>query len=74
MPLKTSVVRSWLKHLVVAFTCAGAAERPAVDDHFALEIDAFTAFGAYHARTFESGQVFRLHLDFYPLFVKKNVV
>src|SRR5579859_540039 len=59
---------------IITFAGTGAAERAATDDDFALEIDAFAAFSADHARTFEPRQVFGLYLDLYPLLVKEHFV
>src|SRR5882762_11291028 len=60
--------------MVITLTRASAAERAAVLHDFALEINAFAAFGADNAGTFEAGQVFRLDFDFHPLFAEKDFV
>ena len=60
--------------LIISFTSARAAESSSAHYDFALKIDAFAAFGADHARTFEPGQVFGLHLDLHPLLVKEHFV
>ena len=47
--------------------------RPSGGD-FAVEVDAFAAFGADYARAFEAGKIFRLDFDFDPFGVEENFV
>ncbi len=60
--------------LVVAFAGTGAAEGAAVAHDFTLEVDAFAAFGADYARTFEAGEIFRRDLDADPFFVEEYFI
>src|ERR1700685_4475010 len=64
----------WLKKIVVTLAGAGTAQRPAAYHDFALEIYAFAAFGTDHAQTFETRQVFGLHVDPHPLLVKEHFI
>jgi len=51
---------------VVTLSRAGTAEGAAADGYFALEVDAFAAFGTDDAGAFESRQVFRMNLHLHP--------
>jgi hypothetical protein len=59
---------------IIFLAGAGSAERAATDKNFALEIDPFAAFGTDYAGTFETGKVFGVDFDLYPLLRKQNVI
>jgi hypothetical protein len=53
---------------------ASAAKSPAVNLHFAFEVNPFTALGTDHARTLKAGQIFRKDFDLHPFFGEENLV
>src|ERR1700757_630181 len=73
--LRTETNGRWsVEWPVITLARAGAAERAAVANDFALEVDAFAALGADYAGAFEAGKVLKLDFDFDPLFGKQRVV
>jgi hypothetical protein len=59
---------------VVSFAGAGSAHCAAALQHFALEINAFAAFGTDYPGTFEARKVLGPDFDLHPFFVKQYFV
>src|SRR5580704_15286401 len=60
--------KSHLDLFVIPFASATAAQDSSVAPHFALEVDAFTTFGADDPLALVAWQLFRWKRDFHPLF------